>query len=103
MIDKLLPCPFCGGEAKIMGDQDVENYFTVGCENCSIELDEDGNTEQAIKAWNTRAVKRLSENEIFKSIRDLLWKKFRSVESDLKDKWVNDVVETVIALQGDKE
>lgn len=65
--DKLLPCPFCGGEANAFVDK-FNKYFT-GCKKCNfyygIEI-EDGcelekgwiaihNTkDEAIKAWNTR-------------------------------------------------
>lgn len=56
---KLLPCPFCGGEA-ILGDVPEENGVAVGCKNClaygpvAIHVKEDA-THHAIYCWNRRA------------------------------------------------
>ncbi|MEW6115643.1 MAG: Lar family restriction alleviation protein [Nitrospirota bacterium] len=67
---KLLPCPFCGNEAKLYEDseyasEDLRKY-SVSCTGCSCSLgalgdDHDDNPEylfsskeEAIKAWNTR-------------------------------------------------
>ena len=80
--DKLLPCPFCGGEAELysyeaerviydsdtLGYVDTE-YFTkygVSCTGCNCLMAEYKSEEQAIAAWNTRKpmeriVKRLEE------------------------------------------
>lgn len=68
--DKLLPCPFCGGEAELysyeaerviydsdtLGYVDTE-YFTkygVSCTGCNCLMAEYKSEEQAIAAWNTR-------------------------------------------------
>lgn len=57
---KLLPCPFCGGEAykKISFPVDRDglemNMFRVGCEPCEIEFSYLWDEEKAIEAWNTR-------------------------------------------------
>ena len=59
---KLLPCPFCGGEANLdeltptpYNDQH-STYYSVGCINCGIGFYE--NTEdEAIAAWNRRTGK----------------------------------------------
>jgi hypothetical protein len=61
---ELLPCPFCGGKAKL----DPENpelegdaWTQVHCANAecsvdpSVECFEDGHKESAIRIWNTRA------------------------------------------------
>jgi Lar family restriction alleviation protein len=53
----LLPCPFCGGEAHVVGNcgQPVEHWMAV-CHSCVIELDVGCTTPvEAITAWNTRA------------------------------------------------
>ena len=54
---KLLPCPFCGGEAR-MQDEPIEKgefLYSVLCENDCVTQGIYHNTaESAIKAWNTR-------------------------------------------------
>lgn len=69
MSIELKPCPFCGGEAEMMGDQ----YPYVECHECgagftanhSYEFDED----DAASNWNTRRfgqdkMKRIAEKKI---------------------------------------
>ena len=50
--NKLLPCPFCGGEAIIeYSDTTGQTYITCG--NCTIELPNCYETDkEAIKVWN---------------------------------------------------
>lgn len=54
----LLPCPFCGGEADIVGDwkTNYSDYYQVFCENCGVsQTGQDYEAEQeAIEAWNRR-------------------------------------------------
>lgn len=55
---KLLPCPFCGGEATIhdAGDSGGPSYWSVQCGLCPAMLDKyyaDG-SEEATAAWNRR-------------------------------------------------
>lgn len=47
---KLLPCPFCGGEAELVGD----NYHWVLCKGCKGGSHAFKTVEEAINAWNTR-------------------------------------------------
>lgn len=51
----LLPCPFCGGEAEIIG-VDNSNPFTVWCDNCGLEfgMGKDYHYYQIVETWNTR-------------------------------------------------
>jgi len=55
MRDKLLPCPFCGGDAKLT---DVLGDYYVGCDNClartHIALGVRCTADHAIKTWNLR-------------------------------------------------
>lgn len=59
---ELLPCPFCGGKAKlIINMQSFEPYATVRCENCSVRTKNVMQsvdycaTDEAAKLWNQRA------------------------------------------------
>ena len=49
---KLKPCPFCGGEAKI-----VKSYYTIWakCICCGAKSRCEENEEKAAEAWNRRA------------------------------------------------
>jgi len=59
MYEKLLPCPFCGGEAdieEISGNPFTNESYTwaVGCKDCNIGWYKE-TKEDAIAAWNRRA------------------------------------------------
>lgn len=45
----LLPCPFCGGEAELVGRR-----HWVRCKRCAVESGYYDNPETAIENWNTR-------------------------------------------------
>ncbi len=58
---ELLPCPFCGGKAKlIINKQYCEPYAVVQCENCSAKVKDVIQSldycavEEAAKRWNQR-------------------------------------------------
>ena len=51
MADNLKPCPFCGGEATIIGD----DYYWCQCLNCWAETLGSEDVQQAIEYWNRRA------------------------------------------------
>ena len=63
MTDKLKPCPFCGGQAKLFNTrvQGGYDYSYVQCLKCSIhtaKYDVSVNycsSEKATEAWNRRA------------------------------------------------
>lgn len=50
---KLLPCPFCGGEAELTGFNAPE--YWVWCPSCKASTGAHTGKENAIEAWNTRA------------------------------------------------
>lgn len=58
---ELLPCPFCGGKAKLIIDtQFSELYAMVRCENCSAKTKNVMQSvdycavDEAVKLWNLR-------------------------------------------------
>lgn len=60
--NKLLPCPFCGGEAEIghyISNTTEKHKYYVGCsEDECCEIDKTFNTEEeAVNAWNRRSEK----------------------------------------------
>ncbi len=52
-VDKLLPCPFCGGEAEIEREGTGRQSCIVSCLNCGCHL-ESGETFNSGSRWNTR-------------------------------------------------
>jgi len=55
----LLPCPFCGGEAKLTElplSQGWPLWF-VQCQGCRLESPEQIEDDAAIRWWNTRVEK----------------------------------------------
>jgi len=64
-MNKLKPCPFCGNEAHIGGDENPAYGLYIACDVCYCAVgegyDRDAmpdhcftSEEEAIKAWNTR-------------------------------------------------
>ena len=53
---KLLPCPFCGGEAAIGGSysQSMGRMFVAKCDSCGISSRIFYSKPEAIAAWNRR-------------------------------------------------
>jgi len=67
----VLPCPFCGGDSP---PPTVEHFqrnmdarrrggFAVVCPHCETEGPRFGTREDAVEAWNTRAVSRMIASE----------------------------------------
>ena len=57
MSEKLLPCPFCGGEAKVQINTEMGgSQYQVLCTECPVTVGRYWywNKKDAIKAWNTR-------------------------------------------------
>ena len=55
-MDELLPCPFCGGDAKLNGY--MFNVWTVDCSSCEVHTRVDYHCSdpkaKAIETWNKR-------------------------------------------------
>lgn len=61
--EKLLPCPFCGGEARLDFDADGTGMCRVACQACDTEgpsvhisscMKEEYARDEAVELWNTR-------------------------------------------------
>lgn len=55
---KLLPCPFCGGQAEIKRKGTYRQSMVIGCTNCHGELESGdvvGLTRPVDYGWNKRA------------------------------------------------
>ena len=50
---ELLPCPFCGGEAKLKGGPMAQEFYSVWCEN-GHHLEGSLHREATMIKWNTR-------------------------------------------------
>jgi len=53
MDEKLKPCPFCGGKAKVQSDSFNGGEFSVLCK-CGASIGEGGSKEHITKKWNQR-------------------------------------------------
>lgn len=57
MIDKLKPCPFCGGESDCNNDgfMKARNFmWAVECLTCGVTTDFFDTKSEAVDAWNRR-------------------------------------------------
>ena len=56
MQNKLLPCPFCGGEAEVNYNESTSliPFFIVLCRECGCKQSGSISKEAVINAWNTR-------------------------------------------------
>ena len=67
--DRLLPCPFCGGEAMLEFTKERKGYGAVVACGCSaniytVTLDTEAEAEaEAIAAWNARHTERMEQGE----------------------------------------
>ena len=54
---KLLPCPFCGGEAEMLTAESMNGGYLFGimCNDCRSRGDVYDTEAEAIEAWNSRA------------------------------------------------
>ena len=52
-MNELKPCPFCGGDAKIVDVEDLKGFFAL-CKHCNASTRIFYSEEVAIEAWNRR-------------------------------------------------
>ena len=67
MKEELKPCPFCGGEAKIIEDRHLSGqpYYWICCSKCKIEQGKTYSSKYyATHVWNTRVPKSVSNRVI---------------------------------------
>lgn len=50
-MTELKPCPFCGGEAKVI---ESKGLYWVACMKCCASADVIDDRDKAIEAWNRR-------------------------------------------------
>ena len=60
MSEELKPCPFCGGESRLMAQHftDDSHIFWIGCRRCGMEGPHMHDDESAIVAWNGMVAER---------------------------------------------
>lgn len=61
---ELLPCPFCGGEARHFVDHTTEQCDEILCQSCCAVLSDfhlDGPQGACVAAWNTRDTRQRDE------------------------------------------
>lgn len=54
---ELKQCPFCGGEAELIGLKDFNGKViiaSVACESCGASTNNYASEKEAIEAWNSR-------------------------------------------------
>ena len=100
MTDSLLPCPFCGGEAKLYsigtGSPHYGRYHQVICQGCLTATGAYWSGEQsAIDAWNTRADNMPhTHDELLAEMRAIndRWVQERTCEMEYNAAWSGDEI-----------
>ena len=49
----LMPCPFCGGDAKLDHLTEIDDYF-VSCSRCEVGQIANYCSDEAVRRWNWR-------------------------------------------------
>lgn len=98
MQNKLLPCPFCGGEVFVEAhkfwDEKAKDFtvqtYGVACHQCGSKSWQHCRTEEdAIKHWNTRK----PFERIVEQLEDKKWD-----IHDWRDRWRNEIIDECIGV-----
>lgn len=64
MADTMLPCPFCGGEAReskyldeSLWSHELVTWYSVSCPACDYQMTQCKDHDELVKYWNRRHVK----------------------------------------------
>jgi len=102
MSEKLKPCPFCGGDARVRTWTDAcELFAVVKCTQCGAEsnMADDGtktkgeNIADAVASWNKRAGRNETIEECAKVVDSLAYVDFAS------NSVIEDAVKSICALK----
>ena len=80
---KLLPCPFCGGEAEYCKGDWIGKEYWVKCTKCSCKTSLSNNYKKPIDEWNTRK----PMERIIEKLEDKKWG-----TSEWRDKWRDEII-----------
>lgn len=54
-MTELKPCPFCGGEAKLIEEWDKgQTFYRPWCNECGVRMPRIRDVNKAVKFWNRR-------------------------------------------------
>gem|GEM_PF-5962791 len=105
MDNNLLPCPFCGGAAKMViidfsnNNSDLPDIYNVQCTKCHADASVCLNADEAAAAWNQRVDHIGEANEMIKPNDDNgLYAKYRVYKNNS-----GEPVENCFVLQPEKD
>lgn len=97
-MNKLKPCPFCGGEAELLAEEDSIDSYWVRCPNseCSAKTFEYSCGDHAINKWNTR-----TQDPRIKKMLDYLKLKLMTLYGDIDRAFMEEEIKTYEKILSD--